>query len=44
MALAELMSCSVKQLGKEKEEEHVHVDQGEAMKMVTLAALSNYCR
>ena len=43
-AFAELMSCSVKQMGKDKEEEKGHVEQGEASKLITLAALPNDCR
>ena len=43
-AFAELMSCSVKQMGKDREDEKVAVDQGEAIKLITLAALPNDCR
>ena len=43
-ALAELVSCSVKQLGKERDDEKVHVDQGVAIKKITLEALPNDCR
>jgi len=32
------VSCSVKQLGKEKDDEKVHVDQGVATKKITLEA------
>ena len=43
-ALADLVSRSAKQLNKDKEEEVVHVDQGSAIKTITLAALPNDCR
>ena len=43
-ALADLVSRSAKELNKAKEDEVVHVDQGSAIKTITLAALPNDCR
>ena len=44
-ALADLVRSSAHELNKkEKEDEKVHVDQGVAIKTISLAALANDCR